>query len=378
MLEKKYLKDILRKGENNFDLFRLIAASLVIIGHSYDIAPQPPYGDGISHLLGFDYSGSLAVKFFFFLSGLLVTNSIIAKPDAFVFLFKRIMRIFPGLLVCLLVAVMVVGPLFTTLPIGQYFNTKETWSYISANFFLWDMQWRLPGVFASHKDGLNGSLWTLPFEMACYFYLAIFHGLGLLRKKAVANAFYIAMLFVPYVAPKFLPSSFVNIEGARPFIACFSLGALCATNKDIIDIQLPKAILLWLLVFGLRDTPACQYLFYFALFYSVFYLTSLSFVIRGLRLPFDASYGVYIYGFMVQQCLYAAWPRLGVHGNQIVGIVVALMLGVLSWYFVEKPAIEFGHRVTNRPLLSWFKKNRVADDGASPAKTAIEKEGRLL
>jgi peptidoglycan/LPS O-acetylase OafA/YrhL len=161
--------------------------------------------------------------------------------------------------------------------------------------------------------------------------------------------------------PTFLPSSFVNIEGARPFIAFFSLGALCATNKDIIDIQLPKALLLWLLVFGLKDTPAYQHLFYIALFYTMFYLTSLRFVIRRLRLPFDASYGVYIYGYMIQQCLFGKWPHLGVHGNQAVSIAIAIAMGILSWRFVEKPAIDLGHRVASKPFLLWFKRTRIPD-----------------
>ena len=105
MKPKKYLIDILKRDANNFDIFRLIAACMVIIGHAYAIAPQPPLQDGILSVLGFDYSGSLAVKFFFFLSGLLVTNSIIAKPDPFHFFIKRAFRIYPGLLVCLLIAV---------------------------------------------------------------------------------------------------------------------------------------------------------------------------------------------------------------------------------------------------------------------------------
>ena len=51
----KSLNDILKRGANNFDLLRLLAALAVIIGHSYAIAPQPPYQDGVASLLHFDY-----------------------------------------------------------------------------------------------------------------------------------------------------------------------------------------------------------------------------------------------------------------------------------------------------------------------------------
>jgi len=183
------LTDVLKKGNNNFDILRLMAALAVIVGHAYAISPQPPLEDTVLGLLHFDYSGSLAVKFFFFLSGLLVVNSIISKPDAFNFLLKRACRIFPGLLVCLLVSVFIVGPLFTKLPLLEYFSSADTWKYIFKNLLLYNMQWKLTGVFTESKFGLNGSLWTLPYEVLCYIYLAVLFGLGLLRNKIVSNVF---------------------------------------------------------------------------------------------------------------------------------------------------------------------------------------------
>jgi len=122
------LSDVLKRGGNNFDVLRLIAACAVIVGHAYAIAPQPPLQDTVLTLLKFDYSGSLAVKFFFFLSGLLVSDSIIRRPDTFQFLTRRAFRIFPGLIVCLMISVFLVGPVFTKLPINDYFAQTETWT----------------------------------------------------------------------------------------------------------------------------------------------------------------------------------------------------------------------------------------------------------
>jgi peptidoglycan/LPS O-acetylase OafA/YrhL len=124
------LSDVLKRGANNFDILRLIAALAVIAGHAYAIAPQPPLQDGIAQILHFDYSRSLAVKFFFFLSGLLVTNSIISNSNPFQFLTKRAFRIFPALFVCLLIAVFIIGPMYTTLPLKQYFSAADTWNYL--------------------------------------------------------------------------------------------------------------------------------------------------------------------------------------------------------------------------------------------------------
>ena len=347
MNSPKLLSDVLKKEGNNFDLLRLIAAVAVIIGHAYAISPQPPYQDGVGQLLQFDYSGSLAVKFFFFLSGMLVTNSIISKPDAFQFLAKRAFRIFPGLLVCLLVAVLIIGPLFTRLSLTEYFFNWETWSYLKKNLLLMDLQWRLPGVFTEHKYGLNGSLWTLPYEVLCYLYLAILFGLGLLRNRIVANIFFFVVIGVSFIVPTYLPAFFSNNPESHLLPACFAMGALYANNKKIIPIGLYHAILISLLAYILKDSVAKQFIFYTAFFYVSVYISSIPWVIKKIKLPFDASYGVYVYGFMIQQCVNAALPHIGVHAHQFVSIAIAVTVGYLSWRFVEKRFIDLGHSIFN-------------------------------
>ncbi|HWK02895.1 MAG TPA: acyltransferase [Puia sp.] len=368
MQAPKLLANVLKKGANNFDILRLVAALAVIVGHGYAISPQPPLQDGVLSLLHFDYSGSLAVKFFFFLSGLLVTNSILQKPDAFHFLVKRICRIFPGLLVCLLVSVFIVGPLFTKLPLAEYFSNSETWKYIVKNFFLFNMLWRLPGVFTESAYGLNGSLWTLPFEMICYIYLAVFFGLGLLKNKIVANIFFTSVIAVSFIGPQYLPDMFAQHPEAHLLPACFAIGALFANNKGWININISRVILFWLLVILVKDSVVYQFVFYIAFFYTVIFISSLDFAIHRLKLPFDASYGVYVYGFMIQQCVHASFPGIGVHGNQLLSSVIAVFLGILSWYFIEKPFIAFGNKVVN-PDYQLMLKNRIMDSrkaGLSP------------
>jgi surface polysaccharide O-acyltransferase-like enzyme len=73
------LNKVLQKENNNLDVFRVIAAVMVIYGHANAFLPGEGRGDIVARFLPFDYSGSLAVKLFFFLSGLVVTNSLIEK-----------------------------------------------------------------------------------------------------------------------------------------------------------------------------------------------------------------------------------------------------------------------------------------------------------
>jgi peptidoglycan/LPS O-acetylase OafA/YrhL len=355
MQPPKNLVDVLKRDGNNFDILRLVAALGVIIGHAYAISPQPPLQDGVLSILHFDYSGSLAVKFFFFLSGLLVTNSIISRPDAIHFLVKRACRIFPGLLVCLLVSVFIIGPLFTKLSMSQFFSDKGTWHYLTGNFFLYDIQWRLPGVFTESKYGLNGSLWTLPYEVICYMYLAVFFGLGLLKNKIVSNFFFSTVVAVGFIAPNYLPLFFAQNPDAHLLPACFAMGALFANNKESIKINISQVGLSWLLVILASQSVGYQFVFYVAFFYTAIFVSSLDFVKDHLKLPFDASYGVYVYGFMVQQCVHALFPESGVHFNQIMSAVISLLAGILSWYFVEKRFIKFGNQALNIDSLSVLK-----------------------
>ena len=351
----KFLKDVLKRDGNNFDILRLVAALAVIIGHAYAISPQPPLQDGVLSILHFDYSGSLAVKFFFFLSGLLVTNSIISNPEPFHFLIKRACRIFPGLIVCLLVTVFIVGPLFTKLPLREYFSDYDVWNYLRKNSLLYDIQWRLPGVFTASKEGINGSLWTLPFEATCYIYLAIFYGLGLLKNRVFSNLFFIGIIAVALISPEHLPPFLAKNEGSHLLVACFSTGALFANNKTLVSIDITRVILIWLLAILLKDSSIFQYIFYLSFFYTSLFIASLPPVIKYLKIPFDASYGVYVYGFVIQQCVNAVLPGIGVHGNQLVSAIVAVIIGILSWYFVEKKFIAFGNQLSKMDWVALVK-----------------------
>lgn len=358
MKSPKLLTNILKRDGSNFDLFRLIAALGVIFGHAYYLVPTDPVPDTIRELTNFDYAGSLAVKFFFFLSGMLVTNSIISKPNAFHFLIKRACRIFPGLLVCLLFSVLVVGPIFTKLPLKEYLSAKETWTYLTRNFYMIDdFQWKLTGVFSDSIHGLNGSIWTLPYECLCYIYLAIFFGLGFLRHRITANIFFSIAIGVALIMPQYLPGFFAGDPKTSWFPGLFALGALAATNKDLIPVSLGHAVLLWLLAYVLKNTASFQFVFYVALFYTIIFVASRPFVVNSLKLPFDASYGVYIYGYMIQQCLHFTFPSMGIHGNQAWASLIAIFIGFGSWYLVEKPFIMFGERISqwNPAMLSWTK-----------------------
>ena len=334
----------LKRENNNFDLLRLIAACAVIIGHAHALVPRANSSDFIQSLLHFDYSGSLAVKFFFFLSGLVVTNSLIEKPCFAAFAVARFCRLMPALIVCVLLSATVLGPMITSLTLADYFANHRTWSYISANLSL-NLQWDLPGLFAGFPySAVNGSLWTLPIEVFCYLVLAALGLLGGLRYRLIGSALMAAIISYAIIVPTYLSMFGFNGPEPRLFPACFAFGALLALNKNEIDLNFHTLAGLILLCAIFRGTQLFQLMFYASLFYGSI-LTAATPLIRRARIPGDFSYGVYLYGFPLQQLMVFLYPHWSVHKNQVATLVAALIIGCCSWYLVEQPGIRLGRRL---------------------------------
>src|SRR6202000_326404 len=107
-------------------------------------------------------------------SGMLVTHSFLKRPDLGHWLASRVLRIFPGLFVCLLLTVFVLGLLSSTLSFRQYVTNRETWDYFFGNAFLLRTRYFLPGVFANNHDkAINGPLWSLYLEVRLYLAAAV-------------------------------------------------------------------------------------------------------------------------------------------------------------------------------------------------------------
>jgi peptidoglycan/LPS O-acetylase OafA/YrhL len=63
-------------------------------------------------------------------------------------------------------------------------------------------------------------------------------------------------------------------------------------------------------------------------------------------MPGDFSYGVYLYGFPLQQLMVFLYPHWNAHENQAAALGAALMVGCCSWYLIERPAIRAGRRLS--------------------------------
>lgn len=334
----------LHRDHNNADLLRLIAACAVIWGHAYALVPGATTTEPVGQLLGFDYSGSLAVEFFFFLSGILVTNSWINDSSPLNFILARFFRVFPAILVSAAACVLLLGPIFTTLPLNNYFSDSSAFAAIFRHPYV---EYSLPGVFEHSKYPLaNGSIWTIRYELIMYAMLLAAGLCGLFRHKLFATGVLVAVLMVSMFFPQTIQLiGLLNVDIGGRLPAFFAFGALLALYKDqaSIDIRIVCGLILFAWIF--RHGAAFQFMFYPAFLMTALWLMTTG-PIRALRLPGDFSYGVYVFGWPIQQVMAADFPQFGVHGNQVGTIAVSLALASFSWFVVEKPCIRFGRQLS--------------------------------
>ncbi len=345
------LGELLQSRNNNLDLFRVIAAALVIYGHAPAFVPNQAAQDFVYDMLRFDYSGSLAVKFFFMLSGLLVTQSLLLRPAIKPFLLKRAARIFPGLITCLLVSVFVVGLSLTSLSAVAYLQHPQTWNYLLHNSLLFSMQWNLPGVFENANTSIvNGSLWTLPLEVLCYIFLAAFSATAIRYSKLLASFLLLIPIGAIFFENQILLNYLAAFKDALMLGGCFCVGVLAALYQQQIVINakgvaggVAVLILLW-------SSPLQMLCFYIVFFYSCLYLSGTRIFNQYLKIPGDPSYGIYIYGFVIQHLVAHFFPNQSLSFNQAVAALIALAVGYLSWYLVEQPAILWAKKLPNQNI----------------------------
>lgn len=140
---------------------------MVIYGHQYALMGA---GGRCPLLLGNPVS-TLGVKMIFVITGFLITQSFLREQNLGQFLKRRLIRIYPALICCVVVCTFALS-LFSTLNLADYF--RWCWQYLLKNLALQPV-YALPGVFENnpYSNAVNGSLWTLPVEVAMYFFVGI-------------------------------------------------------------------------------------------------------------------------------------------------------------------------------------------------------------
>lgn len=339
---------------HGFAWIRMIGALVVIYGHSSPLVgtgelfpPEWPVQPDEGVLMGF-----------FAMSGFQITESWVRDPHPLRFAAKRVLRLWPPMLTVTLGMALIVGPLVTTLPLREYFAAHDTWGYVVNNAGMLTLQHTLPGVFTANPwpDAVNGSLWTLPMELLAYggLYALLLLGAAKQRWRWLAVAALVALVVwdrhleqIPGAESGGALLS-VPVESLVAFLVAFALGVVLNLYRVPLS---PTAALAGLVVLAaMPNSIAASFLMTFVASYAV--VVAGHFWPSRLTVPgwfVNGSYGVYVWGFPVQQLLAMA----GI-ANQYVMLLcaapIAYVLGTASWVFVEDPTMKLRRYVApDRP-----------------------------
>jgi peptidoglycan/LPS O-acetylase OafA/YrhL len=261
----------------------------------------------------------------------------------------RVFRIYPALIICNIITVFFIGAIFTTLSVGNYFSSIETWRYIINNNVMFIYIAGLPGVFKDnlYKDIVNGSLWTLPTEIRCYFLVVLLGALGCLKKNIIVIR--VSILFFGFLLFRYNRYIAIFFQGQEVKALFFLTGMLAYTFRNYLIISKKAALVL-------IGVCLASYFISFKLFINVFYLTLLYSIlvvatlntVKKIKLPGDYSYGIYVYGFLVQQILAHSFPKLTAYPSMLISIPIVFLLGVMSWHYIEFPALTMARNLSQK------------------------------
>lgn len=344
---------LLHKENNNLNLIRLILASLVIVAHSPLLNGKSGYWvDPVGYFFPFTSSGILAVNMFFFISGLVVTNSLLANKKPVQFIIARLFRIIPAFLFVILVTVFLIGPLVTNIPLKEYFNNAAIFAYIKENL-LFNVYYLLPGVFMTnfYPAAVNGSFWTLAYEMNCYIALLGTYLIVRNKRKLIYNIVIAIIILEGLFQNKIL----FNWLGSNPEInllpSAFAFGCFFAVNADEIKLDIYSVLGMFLLYYFFRTSAYAGMLFNLATGVCVLFISSNP-VFNRFKPKYDISFGVYLWGFVVQQTLYRFSGHIYVGLHCFIALVISLALALPTHFLIERPGIRIGRKIyPNEPAL---------------------------
>jgi peptidoglycan/LPS O-acetylase OafA/YrhL len=318
-----------------------------VLWHSFTTA----YGLDYAHaVLATPYRPIIAaiVPIFFALSGFLVAASLFRNPIT-TFVGLRVLRIVPALAVETVLSAFILGAIVTTLPLSRYFTSPGFFKYL-CNILGW-VHYSLPGVFHTnpYPDRVNGQLWTVPWELWCYFALTAAAVLGIVRNRVLFMAMTVVGTLGYLAFDVLVRRGEINLENGvhgpvllLPFLSAVSLylfrDRLPWSGRWCLTAAFASCVLL--------ETPGGEYLLGFPIAYVAIYVGLLNPVKIGLLRGADYSYGLYIYHYVIQQTVVFLAPG---QRHWYVVFSISMVLGgafaALSWTFIEKPALRLRSRL---------------------------------
>jgi peptidoglycan/LPS O-acetylase OafA/YrhL len=333
---------LVANGRNNFNTLRMAMALLVIWSHSFALYLGTEEREPIALLTsGALDAGKLAVEVFFIMSGFLILKSFDSSTSVWIYLRKRVLRIYPAYLVAIGICAFVMLPMISN---ARY--TVET---------IVELMWRnalLQGWFPdstafakNHQQEVNGALWSILYEFYCYLGVLLLGTYAALRARRLI----VLTAFVLLVTLDAWTLHTGKLWGARVITdlvgwpntwlrmaPCFLSGMLVYLYRDSISRSgLLACAALPALLIGARWAPwSVSFLVPLCLGYLTFFAAFARPIFDAARYG-DFSYGTYLYAWPIQQLLFAYGA---LNFPQFVGtaMLLSVLAGMASWFAVER------------------------------------------
>jgi peptidoglycan/LPS O-acetylase OafA/YrhL len=257
------------------------------------------------------------------------------------------LRIYPALLVNVLICALLIGPITTVLPFGAYLTAAQLRQFMVATLTLDPGPLHLPGVtFDDNSVGLlvNGSLWTLRYEVLMYLMILALAGARMLN---LATAIVLVAVGVAAVYFERALTPLGDVGEWAWFVGFFASGMVLYFLRERLVFDWRYALLaaaalgvfVWLGRFIMLFPLGGAYLvIWFARRYDRWLDYS-----RHLG---DLSYGIYIYGWPAEQLVMYLSAGKAQPWQVFTGsLALAMPAAWLSWHGIEKWAIRWGRRL---------------------------------
>jgi peptidoglycan/LPS O-acetylase OafA/YrhL len=200
---------------------------------------------------------------------------------------------------------------------------------------------------------VNGQLWTVPWELVCYILLAALAISGTFRRRQWLLLSLVGLYVVQIGLEIIRTNRNPWVVGGSSVVISFVAGLVLYRFRERIPwsgrlciIMAVLSLLLFSVPHGLR----------FAAFPSAYVTVDLGLLNPSrnkIILSGDYSYGLYLYGFPIQQAIVAIGPNLHRwYLNLVLAVPCTLVVAVGSWWLVERPAL--GQRKKLRNIEEWY------------------------
>ncbi|MEO6948817.1 MAG: acyltransferase [Ginsengibacter sp.] len=327
------------RRQNNYDFLRLFASICVMFYHSFALLDKVNEEPSTLLTNGKVSAALIGLSIFFSISGYLIAGSALRSPTMINYLWKRLLRIQPLLILLCIVTILVLGPVCSSFSASDYFSEVHTWTYFRNVMPVFGLQYTLPGVFTHSPAGagVNGSLWTLVAEERLYLVMCILFILKSRKKAFVICILFLNVVFVVYKVSLF-DISIPYFDGLPFFYALVFLNSallylLGIHFRNGLYYYLASGILIFSIgiIFTWTEVLAC-----YSMPLMINSLAHIKGFLNNAGKWGDFTYGTYVFAYPIQQILIGNYNFNQPYYLFIATLLITFPLAILSWNLIEK------------------------------------------